>query len=506
VGHAVPLDELRVGGLLAEGGEGRVFELPLQPHLVFKSYRRPVPSTDLDELVAWPGRIAPDLATRVRTAAAWPAATVVDRQAPSRRFDPGSVFGAGVLLPRAPRRFALRHRDGTTRLASLSYLTADPSHRAVAYGLALPPPVSPQRLGLVYALARLLEAFADAVPAVGHGDLSTKNVLWSLQRGPEVFVLDCDNCERFAEGGTPVGDGRRRRPMTPNWEDPSVPSGTNPTVESDRYSLALIFLRVVGAANFPIQARQREAPSVTVDFAVPPAQFGDALLGPGAPLWDLCERGLSLNPAARPHPAAWVAALEAALDAFGAADTMRAVWATQGGGRPAQMLALPPLVAARDVTIRPVRAAPRPAPRWTVAAAPAREAPWRRGSSAVAGAGATTRASAAGGGPVPAAGPLPPTSAWLAAPVSGAAYPAPGAGPAGVLAPSPPVSRQALAYLAEVLRWWLGLHRRAARTVWSRRRHRGAVSAVAACLAVDAVAALVLLFLVAMIVAPILGI
>ena len=278
----------------------------------------------------------------MRAAAAWPAATVVDPQASRPRLDresqvaagsrggaaiparapggrryggaaspaplPGAggyggaaissppLPGAGVLLPRAPRRFALRHRDGTTRLASLSYLTADPSHRAVAYGLALPPPVSPQRLGLVYALARLLEAFEDAAPAVGHGDLSTKNVLWSLQRGPEVFVLDCDNCERFAEGAGPVGDTPRRRPMTPNWEDPSIPSGTNPTVESDRYSLALIFLRVVGAANFPIQARQREAPSVTVDFAVPPAQFGDALLGPGAPLWDLCERGLSLDP------------------------------------------------------------------------------------------------------------------------------------------------------------------------------------------------------------------
>jgi hypothetical protein len=245
---------------------------------------------------------------------------------------------------------------------------------------------------------------------------------------------------------------------------------------------------------------------VTVDFAVPSAQFGDALLGPGAPLWDLCERGLSLDPATRPHPAAWVAALEAALDALGAADMMRAVWATQGGGRPAQMVALPPLVAARDVTIRPVRAAPRPAPRWTMAAPQAREAPWRRASSSVAGAGTTTRARATGIGPAPAAGPVLPTSAWLAAPLSGAGYPARGAAPAGALAPSPPVGRPALAYLAEVVRWWLGLHRRTARTVWSRRRHRGAVGAVAACLAVDAVAALVLLFLVAMIVAPILGI
>ena len=44
---------------------------------------------------------------------------------------------------------------------------------------------------------------------VSHGDLSTKNVLWSLQRGPEVFVIDCDNCERFGPDvpPTPFGVG-----------------------------------------------------------------------------------------------------------------------------------------------------------------------------------------------------------------------------------------------------------------------------------------------------------
>ena len=135
---------------------------------------------------------------------------------------------AGVLLPRAPRRFALRHRDGTTRLATLSYLTADPAHGAVAYGLSLPEPAGPERLGLVYALARVLEAFESTDPVVGHGDLSSKNVLWSLQRGPEVFVIDCDNCERFDPDGRPLAEAGRRRATTPNWEDPAVLAGANP--------------------------------------------------------------------------------------------------------------------------------------------------------------------------------------------------------------------------------------------------------------------------------------
>jgi hypothetical protein len=69
-----------------------------------------------------------------------------------------------------------------------------------------------------------------------------------------------------------------------------------------------------------------------------------------------------------------------------------------------------------------------------------------------------------------------------------------------------PVGRQALAYLAEMLRWWARVHRRTARALWTRRRHAGALRGVALCVAVDAVGALVVLFLVAMIVAPILGI
>lgn len=188
VGRTVGLDELRIGEPLAEGGEGRVFTLPLQPHLVLKSYRRPASRRFLEDLVGWAGSIErPDLAARVSAAAAWPASVVVDSYGEA----------AGLLMPRAPRRFALRHRDGTTRLASLSYLTADPAHREMAYGLSLPPDASPERLGLVYALARLLQTFELGTPRVGHGDLSMKNVLWSLQRGPEIFVIDCDNSERF---------------------------------------------------------------------------------------------------------------------------------------------------------------------------------------------------------------------------------------------------------------------------------------------------------------------
>jgi hypothetical protein len=506
VDRVVRLDELRIGELLAEGGEGRVFELPLQPHLVLKRYRRPTRRHFLDELVAWPDSIGdPELVQRVSAATAWPAVTVVAGGADTEAHP----AGAGVLLPRAPRRFALRHRDGTTRLATLSYLTADPAHRAVAYGLSLPEPVSPERLGLVYALARLLEAFETAAAPVSHGDLSTKNVLWSLQRGPEVFVIDCDNCERFGPDLRPLASGGRRRAMTPNWDDPAVRAGGNPTLESDRYSLALIFLRVVGAANFPIQARQRQGGPITVEFAVPANRFGEALLGPGAPLWDLCERGLNVSePSLRPPASAWVAALEAVLDTLGASAIMRSVWATQGGGRPAAAAKLEPAPPHRNVRIEPVLASPRAVPKWTLVPPPP-VPPWRRSAAM------TSPLVAAGGAPsgpatwqtaTPPLGPgSPGTPGTPVTPVTPATPGSPGAGygtaPAGAA-----VGAQARAYVAQAAAWWLALHRATLHALWSAGHRGDGARHLAVCAAVDVVVALVGLFVVAMIVAPVLGI
>lgn len=379
--EVVGRDELRIGAVMAEGGEGRVRLLPRQPHLVFKEYRRPGDRAHLEELVAWPERAgSAEAATVVRAASAWPTGVVAD----------ASGAAVGLLVPRAPRRFALRHRDGRSRLASLSYLTSDPGHREVAYGLQLPAPVTAERIGLVYALARLLAAFETGTPSIGHGDLSTKNVLWSLQRGPEVFVIDCDSAELFTAHGRPlVPDGRplvpatqpaasgaRRRAMTPNWDDPAVPKGQNPSATTDRYSLGLIFLRVVGAANFPVQARQRAAATVEVRFPVPPGPVADVLLDPAAPVWDLCARSLSLTGGAvRPAAAEWLVVLEELLTALDARDAVEAVHVAQGGASRIPAPAAPPAPPASagppaplepppgDVRITPV-AAPRPARTW----------------------------------------------------------------------------------------------------------------------------------------------
>ena len=460
-------EEIRVGELLAEGGEGRVFELPLQPNLVFKEYRRAADRRHLEDLVAWPESGDPELMQRIGTAASWPVA-LVER---GRSAGGGARDAVGVLMARAPRRFSLRHRDGTTRLATLSYLTADPAYREVAYGLSFPAPFSAERLGIVYALARVLEALDCLEPRVGHGDLSAKNVLWSLQRGPEVFVIDCDNCERYGANGLPLSAEGRRRAMTPNWDDPAVPHGANPELTSDRYSLAVIFLRVVGAANFPVQARQRQGGAISIDFPIPPGYAREVLLGPGSPLWSLCARGLSSEHAdSRPEPSVWVAALEAVLDGLGAAHILHSVWSVQGGG-PARSVDVPMDVrmdVPRDVTVRPVVASGRiPPPKRVV---------------------------------VPLVSP-PTSEGWAAA--SAVSAPAPANS-----TPPEPVLRQLSAIAVIALRWWLDAHRSMVRGL-AGRGGAGAVGNVqrlAVCTAVDLAVAAFGVFLVAMAVAPFLGI
>lgn len=387
---------LAVGDLLAEGGEGRVHELAQRPDTLFKSYKVPVPAGALRALVSWADELngtRPARAARLRASSAWPTAVVVD---------PRSDLAAGLLVPRAPARFWLSHRDGKARLASLSYLTSDPKQRAAAYGLALPPPMAPERLGLAYALARLLAAFegddtspsrstpgaaaGEAQPrqsevmvhaSVAHGDLSAKNVLWSLDRGPEIYVIDCDNAELYSDG-VASGAGDRRRAMTPNWDDPSIPAGGNPGRYSDRYSMALIFLRIVGAAHFPIQARQRKGEPVSIDFEVPSAARRLPSLDRSAPIWRVVAGGLSVaEPEKRPTAACWAGVLEEVLTDLGEGSIVRQVWSLQEGLGVARPSPPPDLDGFAgfpgDVRIRPVSPTPRIQAWRIVTAEPAEE-------------------------------------------------------------------------------------------------------------------------------------
>ena len=96
---------------------------------------------------------------RALSSSAWPAAAVVGPD--------DATVALGALMPRAPAQFWLRHRDGPDRLASLSYLAGDPDRMSVAYGVTVPPPGAAERVALVYALARLLDAWQGGAGPLG---------------------------------------------------------------------------------------------------------------------------------------------------------------------------------------------------------------------------------------------------------------------------------------------------------------------------------------------------
>ena len=560
--NPVPRSELRLGALLAEGGEGRVFEVrssPGEPLLgnpdpghpnpghpnpghpnpghpnpghpnpgnpgrqrVYKELRRPCPVPQLSSLVDFPSRLATrdaPLSARVLTSSAWPVSVVVGE-------DPSIALG--TLLPRAPLEFWVRHRDGTSRLASLSYLANDPDRIEVAYGVMLPAPGAPERVALVYALARLLDAWQRAPasqsgaegalsPQVVHGDLSAKNVLWSLNPAPAVYVLDCDGAAVITAGrpdsgagsddepGTfdraqvgngaepPVGSSppaptdpvlaapapKRYRATTPNWGDPALKPGALPTAASDRYLLAITFLRVVGAAHFPIQGHQRSVAKVNVDLELPRSWRKLADM-PG--LWGLCERSLSLvNAADRPEPAEWVAHLEELLAVLSAPDLAASVRQAQGDPAPAASPAggasrtlTVPTVTVPDVVVRPVLRHRAPST-WRLISAGAPTGVGGEMLPGVAGGRGLTR--------------------------SGAPNTVSGAGGTGA-APAPLSPRQ---MLAAVMVTWGAAHRAAARWVRSPGRRAYGARRLAAVLVLDLAAACVAVFVVAMIISPWIG-
>jgi hypothetical protein len=466
-----------VGALLAEGGEGRVYEVAGDGGMVYKAYRRPVPLPAVAPLLVWLEELArtdPAMAARVRASTSWPTAAVVDDAGGG-----GSEWVRGLMLPRAPERFSVRHRDGVRHLATLSYLTTDPRQRSAAYGLTLPAAASPPRIALVYALARLLEAFSAGSATLAHGDLSTKNILWSLRPAPEVYLLDCDSSRLFEPGGEPRHAYRRPVVATPNWDDPAAARrGSDPGPLSDRYSLGLIFLRLVGAAHYPIQGRQKRGEDTVIDFEIPPWGRRAQRLGREAPVWDVCSRALGVRqPESRPDPSEWVRVLEVTLRDVGAGDLIDAVCAAQGGvpetaADPGGIGAVTaPPAGPRDVIVRPVTAEVRPAPPRPVQPGPA---PWTPDRRAVA-----PMATVATGTPMP------------------------GGQAAGA---TPPVTEQIKNGVRVAWRWWLLTHRRTARTLRTPGRRWRGLRRLVFCAATDFAAACLALFLVAMIVSPVLGI
>jgi len=187
---------------------------------------------------------------------------------PRRRVFDGDRL-VGFVMPQAPRWF---HTwiGGRSRPLELQFLLYP--RRAMWPDLPLPD------LGERAALAGRLVALFDVLHRNGLvvGDVSMKNFLWAIPTA--VFAVDCD-------GFQIVGRGPAVQPVeTEGWQDPAG-SGT---LDSDRYKLALLVLRVL-----------------LFDHCATPDTAVDRLLGPD--IVALAER--ARTPGARPDAGSWRRAL-----------------------------------------------------------------------------------------------------------------------------------------------------------------------------------------------------
>ncbi|MFG1942646.1 hypothetical protein [Nonomuraea sp. NPDC048826] len=262
---------LALGHRLGVGGQGTVHEvldrkINSQWDVAYKEYD-PAVLDDLDvgaltamtELI---GRLPGWDAAWLCDKTAWPAALVESD---------GAV--TGFLMRSVPHRFSfdLRSLSGTVRkLATMEFLLNDDAYIG-GIGLRVS---DRDRLLLLADLADTL-ARLHAMDIVV-GDLSPKNLLFTVEASPECFLIDCDAMRL---------DGAEALPQveTPDWQIPA--DEQKGTRESDAYKFALLAVRVF--------ARDQTSADPARLAAVSPA------------LADLAAAGLHQPPPDRPTPARW---------------------------------------------------------------------------------------------------------------------------------------------------------------------------------------------------------
>lgn len=228
---------------LDTGGQGSVYSTTLQLknppcELVYKEYRQDIAS-GLDEsillsMIDYIKTIPQRDALRIISICSWPLFLVEDGS-------PGRT--AGFLMPRVPSKFdglQIRTVKGpTSTIGEIQHLLNSEDQLRKRYSLSL---TEGLRYNLLSKVASALSTLHQRQIVVG--DLSPKNLLFSLNPSCEVYFLDAD-AMRF--------QGRSALPQveTPGWSiAEAYPSETLATTSSDIYKLGLLALRLLlGSQN-----------------------------------------------------------------------------------------------------------------------------------------------------------------------------------------------------------------------------------------------------------------
>lgn len=250
---------LDLGDTVGRGGVGTVHRLLGQPDLVVKLFHQElalgadaVPR--LRRLVAQYRSLQPSLRTQLLEGFAWPVALV--------RRDT-QVVGYAMPLVSSEYFIDLALPSGRTRRvqAEVQLLLTKAEWRR-ARGIA--PLEEAARVDLVLSLASSLATLHQL--GIVFGDLSSRNILFRLGQWPRTYLVDVDH----------AGPPGAMAVQSPDWTAPEQVTSE----ASDTYKLALFAGRM----------------------------FDGTTIGSGS-LLELVAAGLSSDPAQRPPPAAWVAAL-----------------------------------------------------------------------------------------------------------------------------------------------------------------------------------------------------
>jgi phosphate transport system substrate-binding protein len=231
-GQVIDRDKLGVLTKIAQGGQGVVYRAPnvkttFASSMVYKEYRsHTVAEIDFTALTAMPALVEDSLsyaqAERLITLAAWPCAMVEQAGTPT-----------GFVMPAIPQEFfiALTTVKGSSTVAAeFQHLLNHPTvlqARSISLDDA-------QRYSLLREVASGL-AFLHK-HGVSVGDISPKNLLFSLTPHPAAYFIDCDAMRINGVSALPQVE-------TPGWQ---VPAGEElATIYSDTYKLGLLALRLL---------------------------------------------------------------------------------------------------------------------------------------------------------------------------------------------------------------------------------------------------------------------
>ena len=341
----IGLSNLVLGHELGGGGQGKVTEVTglvvgRQWPAVLKTYNAATANPDtavLERIVAFPAQLPPGDSNWLHEHTAWPAVIAEDN---------GVVRGFLMRAVPAAYYFGFHTRTRGTRqqLADVAFLLNNDQY-VTSSGLSVS---DHDRLALLASLAGALSRLHSLDIVVG--DLSPKNLLFSLAPVPDCFIIDCDAMRVRGETVLP-------QIQTPDWEVPAGEATATPA--ADAYKFGLLAIRLF--------ARDQSSADPAALAALSPE------------LGRLAEASLRHDPSGRPAPQDWIPVLAAASAAVPAGTATAAV----PTAAPTRISVPIPTVAAT-----PAPASAQAPPRRPAAAA-GQAAPRRRGRRAAVGWSAT---------------------------------------------------------------------------------------------------------------------